>query len=79
MLSHFSRVQLFSTLWTVAHQVPLSMGVSWQEYWNGLPCPPSGDVAHQGIEPMSLKSPALVGRFFTTRITSLGETKIFER
>ena len=36
MLGHFSRVQLFVTLWTVAHQAPLSMGFSRQEYWSGL-------------------------------------------
>ena len=42
MLSHFSRVQLFATLWTVARQAPLSVGFSWQEYWNGLPFPPLG-------------------------------------
>ena len=40
LLSHFSRVQLFATPWTVAHQAPLSMGFSRQEYWSGLPCPP---------------------------------------
>ena len=40
MLSHFSRVQLFATLWSVAHQTPLSMGFSRQKYWSGLPCPP---------------------------------------
>ena len=40
MLSHFSRVQLFVTPWTVAHQAPLSMGFSRQEYWSGLPFPP---------------------------------------
>ena len=39
MLSHFSRVRLFVTLWTVAHQAPLSMGFSREEYWSGLPCP----------------------------------------
>ena len=39
MLSHFSRVQLFETLWTTAHQATLSMGFSRQEYWSGLPCP----------------------------------------
>ena len=39
VLSHFSWTQLFVTLWTVAHQAPLSMGFSWQEYWSGLPCP----------------------------------------
>ena len=40
MVSHFSHVRLFATLWTVAHQVPLSMGFSRQEFWSGLPCPP---------------------------------------
>ena len=64
-LSCFSHVQLFATLWTVAHQAPLSMGFSKQEYWNGLPCPPPGDLSHPGIEPTSLLSPALAGRFFT--------------
>ena len=39
MLSHFSHVQLCATLWTAAHQAPLSMGFSRQEYWNGLPFP----------------------------------------
>ena len=39
MLSHFSHVQLFATLWTIAHQVPLSMGFFRQEYWSGLPYP----------------------------------------
>ena len=42
MLSHFSCVQLFTTLWTVAHQAPLTMGFSRQEYWSGLPFPPPG-------------------------------------
>ena len=37
MLSYFSRVWLFATPWTVAHQIPLSMGFSRQEYWSGLP------------------------------------------
>ena len=44
MLSHFSCVQLCATLWTAAHQAPLSMGFSRQEYWSGLPCPPPGDL-----------------------------------
>ena len=56
----------FSALWTVAHQAPLSMGFSRQEYWSGLLCPPPGDLPDQGIEPMSLKSTALTGGFFTT-------------
>ena len=42
------------TIWTVAHQTPLSMGFSRQEYWSGLPCPPPGDVPDPGIEPRSL-------------------------
>ena len=41
LLSHFSHVRLFVTPWTVARQAPLSMGFSRQEYWSGLPCPPS--------------------------------------
>ena len=61
-----SRVQLFETLWTVAHWAPLFMGFSRQECWSGLPCPPPGDLPGPGIEPMS---PALVGGFFTTSIT----------
>ena len=44
MLHHFSCVWLFATVWTVALSAPLSMGFSRQEYWNGLPCPPSGDL-----------------------------------
>ena len=40
MLSHFSRVRLFETPWTVACQALLSMGFSRQEYWSGFPCPP---------------------------------------
>ena len=54
VLSHFSRVQLFATLWTVAHQAPLPMGFSRQEYWRGLPCPPPGDLPDPGIELASL-------------------------
>ena len=54
MLSHFSHVRLFVMLWTVAHQAPLSMGFSRQEYWSGLPCPPPGDLPHSGIKPTSL-------------------------
>ena len=50
MLSCFSHVQLFATLWTIAHQAPLSMGFSRQEYWSGLPCPPPGDHPDPGIQ-----------------------------
>ena len=50
VLSCFSHVQLFVTLWTIAHQVPLSMGFSRQEYWSGLLCPPPGDLPNPGTE-----------------------------
>ena len=66
MLSSFSRVRLFVTPWTVAHQAPLSMGFSRQGYWRGLPCPPPGDLPNPGTEPASLASPALAGGFLTT-------------
>ena len=52
-LSCFSHVRLFATLWTVAHQAPLSMGFFRQEYWSGLPCPPPGDLPNPGIKPAS--------------------------
>ena len=55
--------------WTVAHQAPLSVGFSRQEHWSGWPWPPAGDLPDPGIEPTSLKSPALAGEFFTTSIT----------
>ena len=58
MLSCFSHVQLFATLWTIASQDPLSMGFSRQEYWSGFPCPPPGHLPDPGIKSMSLKSPA---------------------
>ena len=61
-----SRVRLFVTPWTAAHQTPLSMGFSRQEYWSGVPCLPSGDLHDSGIEPTSPVSPALAGRFFIT-------------
>jgi len=48
-----SRVRLFATPWTVAHQAPLSMGFSRQEYWSGLPFPSPGDLLDPGIEPTS--------------------------
>ena len=66
VLSRFSCVQLFANPWTVASQVPLSMGVSMQEYGNGFPCPLPGDLLDSGIEPVSLMSPVLVGGFYTT-------------
>ena len=66
---HFSCVWLFVTLWTVARQTPLCMGFSRQEYRSGLPCLPPGDLPNPGVKPMSLTSPTLAGRFFTTIAT----------
>ena len=51
-----SRVWLFATPWTVAHQAPPSMEFSRQEYWSGLPFPSPGDFPDPRIEP---RSPAL--------------------
>ena len=56
MLSH---VTLFATLWTVACQAPLSIRFPRQEHWNGLPCPPPGDLTDPGIKPMCPATPAL--------------------
>ena len=58
-----SRVRLFATPWTIAHQAPLSMGFSRQEYWSRLPFPSPGDLPDPGIKPAS---PALACGFFTT-------------
>ena len=49
-----SRVRLFATPRTVAHQAPLSLGFSRQQYWSGLPFPPPGDLPNPGMEPVSL-------------------------
>ena len=50
VLSRSSSVQLFATLWTIAHQAPLSMGFSRQEYWSGLLYLPPGDLPNPGIK-----------------------------
>ena len=62
----FSCVQLFVTPWTVAHQAPLFIGFSRQEYWSGLSFPSVGDLPDPGIEPSFIASPALGGRFVFT-------------
>ena len=69
VLSCFSHVQLFATLWTVAFWAPLSMGFFRQECWSGFPCSSPRDLPNPGIEPSSLTSPALAGGFFTTSAT----------
>ena len=53
------------TLWTVACQAPLSMGILQARIWSGLPCLLPGDLLDPGIEPVSPASPALAGEFFT--------------
>ena len=63
LLSH---VLLFVTPRTAADQAPLSMQFSRQEYWSGLPFPPSGNLPDPGIETVSPTSLSLAGRFFTT-------------
>ena len=62
-----SHVELFVTPWTAAHQAPLSMEFSRQEYWRGLPFPPPGDLPDPGIE---AASPSLAGVFLS--LMSLG-------
>ena len=79
MLSHFSHVQLFVTPWTTAHESPLSMGFSRQEYWSGWLCPPPGDLPDPKMEPKSFMSPALAGSFFTTSPTWEAWTYVYLR
>ena len=68
MVSLLSKCPTLATPWTVAHQAPLSVGFSRQDYWSGLPFPSPGDPPNPGIEP---RSPALhvvsstAGRFST--------------
>ena len=59
-------VQLFANPWTVAHQASVSVGLSRQDYWSGLPFLPPEDLPDPGIKPMSPVSTAFAGRFFTT-------------
>ena len=60
---------LTATLWTLAHQAPLSMEFSRQEQWSGLPCLPPGDLHNPEVEATCLMSPALAGGFITTSAT----------
>ena len=63
MIIHFSHVQFFVILWTIALQAPLSMGFPRQGCWSGLPFPSARDLPNPGIDPAS---PALADKFFTT-------------
>ena len=69
VVSRLSYVQLFATLWTATCQAPLFMGFSRPDYWSGLPWLSSRYLPDPGIEPVSLASPELAGRFFTTNFT----------
>ena len=82
MLSHLSHVQLFETLWTTAHEAPLSMEFSRREYWSGLPFPSPGDLPDPEIEP---RSPALQADFLPSepprkvkvKVKSLSHVQLF--
>ena len=65
LLAVLSCVRFFMTPWTVACQAPLSMEISRQEYWSGLPFPSPEDLPTLRIESVSHKSLALMGGFFT--------------
>ena len=74
-LSCFSRVWLFATPWTVAHQTLLSLGFSRQDYWSGLPFPPPGDLPNPGIESTFLTS-TCIGRWVLHHEHQLGSPKV---
>ena len=67
LLSHFSHIWLFETLWTAS--LICTWGFSRQEYWSGLPHPPPGDLSNPEMEPTSLRSSELAGMFFTNSAT----------
>ena len=61
-----SRISFFATPWTIACQAPLSVGLTWQEYWGGLLLPLPGPLPDLGIELLSPEASTLAGSFFTT-------------
>ena len=69
MLSCFSCVQLFCDSMDCSLLGSSVHGILQARYWSGLLCSSPGDRSDPGMEPMSLLSPALAGRFFTTRAT----------
>ena len=71
-----SCIQLSVTPSTAACLHTLSMGFFRQEYWSGLPFPTSGDLHNPGIEPTSLASPVLAGRFVTISATREAKTHL---
>ena len=66
--NHFSHVQLFTTLWTIVCQAPLSMGFSRQEYWSGFPFSSPGDLPNPGIKP---GSPSLQAYFLPAELPGI--------
>ena len=75
----FSRVQLFVTSGTVAHQAPLFMEISRQEYWSRFPIPPSGDFPNPGIQPVSLKDCEMyLEQFFAQKDSKFGEDGVMK-
>ena len=66
-----SHVRPLAAPWTVTHQALLSMKISRQEYWSGLPFPTPGELLDPGIKPAFLVSPALAGGFCTTSASLL--------
>ena len=79
VLSCFSGVQLFASLWTVAHQAPPPMGFPGHEYWSELPCPPPGGHPGPVIKPASLLPCASPRRLFTTSPASCVKTYILRK
>ena len=69
VLSRFSCVWFFATLWTVAHAAPLSVGFSWPEHWSGLPCPPPEKSYGPRDQTCISYAPALAGRLVTIGAT----------
>ena len=69
VLNCFNPVWLLVTPWTIACQSPLSLEFSRQKCWNGLPFPSIGDLSNPWTKPLSLRSPTLAFRFFTTSAT----------
>ena len=78
---HVSHIQLFVTWWTVACQAPLSMIFSRQEYWNGFPFPPSGDLPNPGFKPGSsaLQADPYKGRRFLKKLLNKHTAIIWSR
>ena len=77
MLSCFNHVQFFVILWTVAHQGPLSIGFSRQQYWSVLPCPPPRDLSDPRLEPVSPAAPALQVDFLTTETLRMPHIHVY--